>query len=94
MGKSKESKEIFKIRIEGPGADEANENLNGHEINGFLIFTFSDDGVGITGRNVDNVHLAATMAHDDGLRRAALAAVVGGELLKGKKEAEDGKEND
>ena len=93
MEKSKESKQIFKIHIEGPGVDEVNENLNGHEINGFLIFTFSNDGVGITGKNVDNVHLASTMAQDDGLRRAALAAVVGGELLKEKKEIEDGKEN-
>ena len=93
MEKSKESKEIFKIHIEGPDADRANKNINTHEIEGFLIFTFSNNGVGVTGRNVDNVHLSGAMAHDDGLRRVALAAVVGGELLKEKKEIEDGKEN-
>lgn len=93
MEKSKESKEIFKIHIDGPDVDSINENLGGHEIGGFYIIAFADDGVCVTGRNIDRAKLSATIAHDENLRKAACAAIIVTAFCKGDKEDEDGKEN-
>jgi len=98
MEKSKESKEIFKIHIEGPDTDEINEHLKERECTGFLLIPFYEQGFGIAMRNTDKILVALALSSDDDLRAASTLATFGktlSETLKSMKpkEDEDGKEN-